>query len=113
CGEEPFGAVFVEYDVVAVPDLADQIDVTQPGLDTGGMDGSDIDDARLIRGPGHGVGVAGKPTLRIIRGSWVWRVWWWQDAGGAGGASHRRRYRREPQGVVGGLDILDHHEFGW
>lgn len=28
CGEESFGAVFVEYDVVAVPDLADQIDVT-------------------------------------------------------------------------------------
>src|SRR5699024_7369536 len=28
CGEEPFGAVFVEYDVVAVPDLADEIDIT-------------------------------------------------------------------------------------
>src|SRR5699024_6185699 len=113
-GEQAFGPVLNEDVVVAIPDLTHEFTVAGLLFGMTGMEGPNADGFGDVLGPGRwwmaagmrgvfahgGVGFSGIGLARN----------WWEDAGGAGWSSSRFGQSSNPEGFVGGLNVLDDHQ---
>src|SRR5690625_5164531 len=79
-----------------------------------GVEGPDVDRLGHILGPRWWRSSAGMGGVLTHGGAGIIRIrlarHGWEDAGGAGWSSHRFREGANPEGFVGGLDILDNHQ---